>query len=83
MTGGCVARCCQFCFWVTSLRPVVPSALVQVMALIEAFLGPLGSALSCALTAKITLPSARTNADGTPGRIDVTQKNFTGLEMQG
>ena len=24
-----------------------------------------------------------TNADGTPGRIDVTQKNFTGLELQG
>ena len=24
-----------------------------------------------------------TNADGTPGRINVTQKNFTGLEMQG
>jgi len=24
-----------------------------------------------------------TNADGTPGRIDVTQKNFTALEMQG
>src|SRR6185436_2333298 len=51
------------CFWVTSLRPLLPSALVQVTALIESLLGSDGLSLS-AFIAKITRPSGSRSDTG-------------------
>ena len=91
MAAGCVARDAQPCisrpvkfFWVTLIRPGVPSALVladgRVIFAVKAQESAEPSGPRKASIKAITW----TNADGTPGRIDVTQKNnFTGLGMQG
>ncbi len=65
----------QLCFWVTSIRPWLPSALVHVTALIESLPGSVALVLAT-LRAKITLPSPR-RFDTMIGRNGVRRQDHT------